>query len=362
MKRIALFMLAFAFTARAQTPPLFGVNAKYLGYGGTGGGTANAQTVTYAPAITVYTTGQIVSWLPSNANSGAATLNVNALGAKTIVKFGGAALISSDLTTTAIAFAVYDGTNFELQNPQTLPPAGSIACGGLPALTGDTTTSAGSCATTTAKINGTSFPTSATVIGSNGSAQPVSASTTGSGNVVLATSPTLTTPALGTPSALVLTNATSLPCGATPALTSDVTTSAGSCTTTVANVAGTAAATIKIRSFGTTFGDTAGSTLTSGSVVYMTINFACTIAAWDISVDAGTATIDLWKIATGTAVPTVTNTITASALPAISTGTSIHSTTLTGWTTSVAANDIVAFQLKTVSGVKFLSVSFQCNQ
>ena len=34
---------------------------------------------------------------------------------------------------------------------------------------------------------------------------------TGSGNIVLATSPTLTTPALGTPSAVVLTNATGLP-------------------------------------------------------------------------------------------------------------------------------------------------------
>lgn len=50
--------------------------------------------------------------------------------------------------------------------------SGSAACGQLPALTGDTTTSAGSCATTTAKINGTAFPTSAHVIGSNGSAQP----------------------------------------------------------------------------------------------------------------------------------------------------------------------------------------------
>jgi hypothetical protein len=37
------------------------------------------------------------------------------------------------------------------------------------------------------------------------------ASSTGSGAVVLATSPTLVTPALGTPSALVLTNATGLP-------------------------------------------------------------------------------------------------------------------------------------------------------
>lgn len=38
-----------------------------------------------------------------------------------------------------------------------------------------------------------------------------SATSTGSGSVVLATSPTLTTPALGTPSAAVLTNATGLP-------------------------------------------------------------------------------------------------------------------------------------------------------
>jgi hypothetical protein len=41
--------------------------------------------------------------------------------------------------------------------------------------------------------------------------------TTGSGNVVLSTSPTLVTPALGTPSAIVLTNATGLGYGAMPA-------------------------------------------------------------------------------------------------------------------------------------------------
>lgn len=42
------------------------------------------------------------------------------------------------------------------------------------------------------------------------------AATTGSGNVVLSTSPTLVTPALGTPSAINLTNATALPKGALP--------------------------------------------------------------------------------------------------------------------------------------------------
>lgn len=60
------------------------------------------------------------------------------------------------------------------------------------------------------------------------------AAATGTGSTVLATSPTLVTPALGTPSALVLTNATSLPAAALPALTGDITTSAGSAATTIA--------------------------------------------------------------------------------------------------------------------------------
>lgn len=56
---------------------------------------------------------------------------------------------------------------------------------------------------------------------------------TGTGNAVQATSPTLTTPNLGTPSAVNLTNATSLPCGALPALTGGVTSTAGQCATTL---------------------------------------------------------------------------------------------------------------------------------
>src|ERR1017187_5696648 len=106
------------------------------------------------------------------------------------------------------------------------------------------------------------------------------------------------------------------------------------------------------RVFGTTFGDTAGSALASGSTVYFMQPYACTIQAWDITVDAGTVTFDIWKIATGTAIPTVTNKITASALPALSTGTALHSTTMTAWTTSVAAGDIFGFNLKTVATAK----------
>lgn len=132
---------------------------------------------------------------------------------------------------------------------------------------------------------------------------------------------------------------------------------------TMANTgAATVRANIRVRDFGTTFGDTTGSALTSGPVVYFTVPYACTISAYNITADAGTVTFDVWKIATGTAIPTVTNTITAAALPALSTGTALHSTTLSGWTTSVSANDIFGIQLKTVATAKYVQLDLECDQ
>jgi hypothetical protein len=115
-----------------------------------------------------------------------------------------------------------------------------------------------------------------------------------------------------------------------------------------------------IRSIGGGF-DGSGSALTAAAVTYFISPFACTIAAWNITVDTGTITFDVWKIATGTAIPTIANTITASALPAISTGTAIHSTTLTAWTTSVSANDVFAVQINTVATATKASLVLQCN-
>lgn len=71
----------------------------------------------------------------------------------------------------------------------------------------------------------------------------LSNSVTGTGSMVLSTSPTLVTPALGTPSSVSLANATGLPttgltgilqAGQFPALTGDVTTSAGALAATIA--------------------------------------------------------------------------------------------------------------------------------
>lgn len=96
----------------------------------SGGGSANTQTLTLSPAVTSYVAGLTVSWLPTAANTTTVpTLNVNGLGVKTIVKAGGSALSAGDLSTTAVATAVYDGTNFELQNPQ-VPPSGAFCSPG----------------------------------------------------------------------------------------------------------------------------------------------------------------------------------------------------------------------------------------
>jgi hypothetical protein len=85
-----------------------------------GGGTAQVQTATYVPAVTALVNGLYACWLPAAANTAAApTFAPNGLTAKPITKLGAAALAANDLTTTALACALYDGTEWQLQNPQT---------------------------------------------------------------------------------------------------------------------------------------------------------------------------------------------------------------------------------------------------
>jgi hypothetical protein len=106
-----------------------------------------------------------------------------------------------------------------------------------------------------------------------------------------------------------------------------------------------------------------GSALASGAIAYGTLTVGCTIAAWNISASpADTATFDIWILGSPTtAIATVSNTVTASALPAISTGTYIHSTTLTSWTTTVAAGSSYAIKLTAVGGTAtYANLKVQC--
>lgn len=78
---------------------------------------ANTYTATLAPAPTAYTTGMPVRILFTNANTGAATINLNSLGAKSIVTSAGAALAAGQIAAGMMVTLVYDGTNFQITNP-----------------------------------------------------------------------------------------------------------------------------------------------------------------------------------------------------------------------------------------------------
>lgn len=77
-------------------------------------GAANAYVITPAPAITAYAAGQIFSFKATNANTTTSTLNVNALGAKTIKKNGTLNLVANDILAGQIVVVEYDGTNLQM--------------------------------------------------------------------------------------------------------------------------------------------------------------------------------------------------------------------------------------------------------
>jgi hypothetical protein len=116
-----------------------------------------------------------------------------------------------------------------------------------------------------------------------------------------------------------------------------------------------------VRSFGAAF-DGGGSALTSGKTTYFTMPFACTITGYNITADAGTVSFDVWKVATGTAIPTVGNSILTGGFLALSSGTALHSTSVTLFTTTaVAAFDIIGVNLQAVATATVVSLVIPCN-
>lgn len=110
----------------------------------------NTITASMTPALTAYSAGMIVVATPANNTTGAATINIDSVGAKSIVRGDGAALESGDMQASTAHVLVYDGTNFVCLNPLsfslvngtlsgTLSVTGAVTFNG--ALTTDNTTS-----------------------------------------------------------------------------------------------------------------------------------------------------------------------------------------------------------------------------
>jgi len=107
---------------------------------------------------------------------------------------------------------------------------------------------------------------------------------------------------------------------------------------------------------GATF-DGGGSALTAGAVRYVLVPYAHTITAnYMLADQSGSAVVDVWRDTYANYPPTVADSITASAKPTLSSAIKSTDSTLTGWSTSGAADTIYAFKLDSVSTIQVLTV------
>ena len=82
--------------------------------GGTVGGTANVITLTPTAALATYTTGVAYFFTAGATNTGATTVAVSGLAAKTIVRLDNAALTGGEIVSGSQYAIIYDGTSFRL--------------------------------------------------------------------------------------------------------------------------------------------------------------------------------------------------------------------------------------------------------
>jgi hypothetical protein len=106
--------------------------------------------------------------------------------------------------------------------------------------------------------------------------------------------------------------------------------------------------------------DGGGATITAGIKGDLTVPFACTIVDWTILSDqSGSIVVNLWKSTLAAFPPTVTAKITASLPPTVTSTTKANSTTLTGWTTTVSAGDVIRFNVDSVTTIQRATITLK---
>lgn len=126
----------------------------------------DSYAITPSPAITAYGSGQLFVFKAGTSNTGTASLNVSALGAKTIVRSDGTALETGDIIAGQIVIVVYDAvTGFmQLQHRNELPPGifgtgsdGAVTLDGSTAYAGFSTGPSANVYTLTRDVQSTTF-------------------------------------------------------------------------------------------------------------------------------------------------------------------------------------------------------------
>lgn len=107
--------------------------------------------------------------------------------------------------------------------------------------------------------------------------------------------------------------------------------------------------------------DGGGSAITTGVKGYVEVPYACTIQQATILLDqSGSIVIDVWKDSYANYPPTDADSITASAVPTVSSATKSQDSTLTGWTTSITANDILGFNVDSITTATRATLNLEC--
>jgi hypothetical protein len=102
--------------------------------------------------------------------------------------------------------------------------------------------------------------------------------------------------------------------------------------------------------------DGGGAVITTGSKGFVSVPYNCTIQSVTILAEqSGSAVVDIWKTTFANyqpgVHPVVADSITASDMQTISGTYKSTDSTLTGWTTSVSAGDIIQFNVNSASTV-----------
>jgi len=78
------------------------------------GEASDTYVITLSPAPAAYTTGMMIVFTANTANTDGATVNVNGLGARAILKMHDQALATGDVEAGQVVVCVYDGTNMQM--------------------------------------------------------------------------------------------------------------------------------------------------------------------------------------------------------------------------------------------------------
>jgi hypothetical protein len=109
--------------------------------------------------------------------------------------------------------------------------------------------------------------------------------------------------------------------------------------------------------------DGAGAAITTGIKGDVVIETAGTIESWTILADqSGSLQVDLWKDSYANYPPVVGDAITGSAKPILSSATKAQSSTLTGWTTSVAAGDIIRVNVDSATTIQRATIELKIRE